>query len=77
MLKTNKVYTATKTNIVFDIADRVQKKKELQANKIEETLREIMYQIETKNKTTELVKSRYPSMWFGQDFYKWKIEMEG
>ena len=58
------------------LEERNKKEKELQASKIGEVVKEIIEQIDKKNRTTQLVKSRFPPTWSGQDFEKWKIEIE-
>ena len=64
------------------IADRERKKEEkqaeLQATKLGQAMRLIIENVEHRNPTTpmtQLVKSRWPLLWTGQQFDKWKLEV--
>ena len=60
------------------VQHRNMKKDEKQVIQITETVKTIIEGIEKKNKanTTQLVKPRFPPLWSGQDFDRWKIEIE-
>ena len=46
---------------------------------IRETVKTILENMERRNgnnQTTQLVKSRFPPLWSGQDYDRWKVEIE-
>ena len=64
------------------VTERERKMKAITANEMGETIKVIIESIETRNPrnpnnpTTQLVKSRWPPLWSGQKFDKWKHEIE-
>ena len=54
----------------------VLKKEEIRASKFAEAVRLALESKVTPGATTQLVKFRQPSLWSGQQFDRWKVEVE-
>ena len=56
------------------------KRDEIRLGQIAEAVKVAVKTIEKKSrpkeKTTQLVMSRFPPLWSGQEFYRWRIEVE-
>ena len=60
------------------VTERNKKNKNEEQEKMSETIKTMMESMEIRNQTqtTQLIKSRPPPIWSGQNFEKWRIEIE-
>ena len=57
---------------------RNKRKEEIQVVQIRKTVKMILENMERRNENnqmTQLVKSRFPPLWSGQDYDRWKVEI--